>query len=208
MATFAIKRFCFWYFEELYFVALFLRHSSLGLTATRHSAAMTSTAGSLPDKFSWQPFHACCAAPLDPTYGGISGSLGNPYLAVEALERAHHHLRAPQSSIMQPPPYYVSSSSAQSNFGPVLVSSHSHRQPWEPRATWCIHQPVQSCSSQQCPASQSPCSTQCSTRPDTADTRVADATTPLLANSPYVCLCCSSLCLCFNSVMVWCSHLK
>ncbi|XP_050699506.1 MFS-type transporter SLC18B1-like [Eriocheir sinensis] len=167
------------------------------LLAARLFSATTPAVGSLPERFSWQPFHAHHAAPFSPPHAEGSGSLGNPFVPIGAQERARPYPYAPQRPPMHQQPYYACSSSAQANFQPVFVPPHSHGRPWEPHSvpisptlTQCIHQPVTSCCSQpSCLAAQSFCVAKCSTRPDITDSRQADPghcdeKTPLLVNCP------------------------
>lgn len=171
-------------------------------TAARLSSATNPAVGSsLPERFSWQPFHAHHAVPFTPPHAERSGSLGNPFLAIGAQEYARPYPYAPQRPPMQQPPYYTCSSSVQANFQPAFVPPHSHGRPWEPHPvpisstlTQCVHQPVTSCCSQpSCLAVQPLCGAKCSTKTDIADSRQAapghyDEETPLLVNCPYVCV--------------------
>lgn len=164
------------------------------------SAATTATIGSLPERFSWQPFHARNAAPFSPPHAGVSGSLDN-FLTFEAPEHARNYFYAPQGNLMKspPPPCIVCSSSGLTNFRPTHASSRSHGQPWEPLArsasqtlSRCVHPPLNSCYSQLRLAPQPLCGARCFTQPDNAefdkvDLGRYDETTPLLANCPYVC---------------------
>lgn len=170
-------------------------HGSLYLTVGRHSVATTPTVGSLPERFSWHPFYARHASPFVPPHVHVSGSLGNPYQTIEALEHPRHHLCSSQRSTMQPLQYGTCFPSIQTDFRPV-VSSHINGQPWEPHAAivsptlmQCVQQPLTSCCSRQCFTSQPLYSTQCSARPDIANVPKADPqhydeTTHLLANCP------------------------
>lgn len=170
-------------------------------SAPRLSIATTPTIGSLPERFSWQPFHSRHAVPIAPPHACVSGSLGNYFHTHGAHEYVRNYCYAPLSSSMQPPPppHHVCSSSGQTDYRPILSMSHSHGQFWESRAppvsqtvTRC-HHPATSCCSQPSLISQSLCGAQYSKLPNTADSRKVDPghydeTTPLLSNCPYVSL--------------------
>lgn len=163
--------------------------------AARLNSVTTPAVGSLPERFSWQPFHGNHGAPFRPPNAEMTGSLGNHFLPTEAQRHAHPYLYSPQRPPMQQLAYCPCSSSAQANFQPVFVPPHSHSRPWEPHPM-----PISStltvtscCSQPSCLATQPLCSARCSTRADIVDRHQADPgrydeKTPLLVNCQYVCL--------------------
>lgn len=116
---------------------------------------MTRSVGSLPERFSWQPFQPhshvpAAATPSVLSHSGISGSLGNTPMIAESPEYSRPHLCSPNNRGIYPPPYFLSSPTAHSG----LLSPQTHTRPRETDAfIHSTHQPVVSCCTQAFPTS-------------------------------------------------------
>ena len=120
------------------------------VAARRLSTAETVGVGSLPERFSWQPFqtpsHGSATTSFAVPYSRLSGSLSTTTLTGVTQEHASPYLCPTQSRSFQQPPYHPSSAV---HIG--IISPHGHTRTFNEGFLCTPRQSIISCCSQPYP---------------------------------------------------------